>query len=172
MLTNAQTATLRAAVKAYGTLDNAQGAFAKRVGEMREAGFTAEMLDTKSERIGEIREAVAASVLTPAQVKLWADTSKAVKIAGNDGKRLDTPRGKLVKVVDMRISRIRAALTVQPAKGAKGNEARALKERVTVEIGKLHKAVTKDATGDAPQLDNKIRSELLAAFQRALDLVK
>ena len=49
--------------------------------------------------------------------------------------------------------------------------ARDIAMRVTEEIGKLHKAVTKDRDAEAPTLkaDHK---ELLAAFQRCLDLVK
>ena len=56
------------------------------------------------------------------------------------------------------------------AKAGQG-AARDLAMRVTEEIGKLHKAVTKDRDVEAPTLkaDHK---ELLAAFQRCLDLVK
>jgi hypothetical protein len=172
MLTNTQTSTLRAALKASDSLYSAQDAFNKRLDAMREAGFTAEMLDKKSDRIGEIREAVASAILSQEDFKTWADVTLTRKITTEDKKRVSTPRDLLIKQVDERIARLAEALSRAAKKGPNNNTPRTLKERVTIELGKLHKAVNKDATGDAPQLDNKIRSELLAAFQRALDLVK
>lgn len=54
--------------------------------------------------------------------------------------------------------------------GANANAARDLAQRVTEELGKLHKAVTKDRDTESPALASD-HAALLAAFQRALDLV-
>ena len=55
--------------------------------------------------------------------------------------------------------------------GANANAARDLASRVTEELGKLHKAVAKDRDAEAPTLKAD-HAAVLAAFQRALDLVK
>lgn len=49
--------------------------------------------------------------------------------------------------------------------------ARPLDIRITEDLGKLYKAVTKDKDSEAPTLEAD-HKELLAAFQRCLDLVK
>lgn len=54
--------------------------------------------------------------------------------------------------------------------GANANAARDLAQRITEEIGKLHKAVTKDRGAEPPTLGVD-HVALIAAFQRSLDLV-
>ena len=171
-LTNAQTTTLIEAIKSAGKVDNAQAAFEKRVNAMREAGFTSAMFETKSDQIDLIRKVVAETALTAKELPVWADTSLAVKVkvAGSD-KRVDTARGKLVKLVDQRIARLRKALS-EPAKtGAKQpGKARDLATRIKDEIAKLRNAVVKDGDGEAPTLECD-HKELVAAFDRIADLV-
>lgn len=170
-LTNTQTATLIEAIKSAGKVDNAQVAFAKRVDAMREAGFKAEWLETKSDQIELIRKVVAETALNAKDQAIWSDTSLAVKVkvAGSD-KRIDTPRGKLVKLVDQRVARLRKAMSEAPKTGAKQpSNARKLADRIKDEIAKLKNATVKDRDGE-PTLacDHK---ELIAAFDRITDLV-
>ena len=61
--------------------------------------------------------------------------------------------------------------TKEGATKAGQGAARALSERITEDLGKLHKAVTKDRDAEAPTLKGA-HTELLAAFQRCLDRVK
>jgi hypothetical protein len=175
MLTNTQIDTLASAIKAASELDKKETTFADRVAAMKAGGWTDSMLDTKSDGISEVRNAVAGIALTPAQVKVWSDTSLALKVADAKSKtRVDTPRGKLVKLVDMRIARIRKALSkadAEPSKKGAKPEPRKLPTRILDEVVKLKNAVEKDATSEAPELDSKIRVELLAAFARIVGLV-
>jgi hydroxypyruvate isomerase len=160
-LTNSQIATLIDAIKSVGKVDNAQAAFAKRVDAMRQAGFVAAWFETKSDQIEMIREKVARAALTEVQYNTWRDDSLAVKVKvkGSD-KRVDTARGKLVKLVDQRILRLRKALTEPTPKGAKGNAPRALDQRIKDELAKLVNAIKKD-DGETLPCDHK---ELLTAF--------
>ena len=171
MLTNTQTSTLIEAIKSSGKVENAQVAFAKRVVAMREAGFKSEWLETNSDQIERIRKVVAETALNAKDQAIWSNTSLAVKVkvVGSD-KRVDTPRGKLVKLVNQRIARLRKALSESPKTGAKqpGN-ARELATRIKDEIAKLRNAVVKDGK-ESPTLacDHK---ELIAAFDRITDII-
>ena len=170
--TNSQTTALIEAIKSAGKVDNAQVAFAKRVAAMRESGFKPEWLDTKSDQIELIRKVVAETALNAKDQAIWADTSLAVKVkvAGSD-KRVDTPRGKLVKLVDQRIARLRKAMAEPAKKGTTGpGSTRDLAKRIKDEVAKLKNATVKDREGEAPKLqcDHK---ELIAAFDRISDLV-
>lgn len=170
--TNSQMTTLVDAIKAVGKVDNAQVAFAKRVASMKDAGFKAEWFETKSERIEEIRAVIAQTALTSAQYTIWADISlaKKVSVKGSD-KRIDTPRGKLVKQVDQRIARLRKALSEPATKEAKQpGSARALDKRILQELGNLKKAVNVDKAKEEPTLECDHR-ELVAAFDRITDIL-
>ena len=167
--TNSQTTALIEATKAGGRIDNAKVAFAKRVNALRETGFKPEWLDTKSERIGEVRETVAQQCLSPKERAIWADTSLARKVKKGD-KLVATPRETYIKRVDKRIADLRNALREAPKTGAKQvGSARKLADRIKDEIAKLKNATIKDRDGE-PTLacDHK---ELIAAFDRITDLV-
>jgi hypothetical protein len=190
MLTNSQNDTLVSALKALGTLANADAAFAKKVDAMREAGFTAAMLDKKSDMISEIREVTARALLSTKEYPIWVDASLASKVTDKaTGKRVNTQRGTLINRVDQSITRLQTRMneleTVKvdivdavdgdakgAAKGAKANAPRDLKTRVVTELGTLAKAVTKDATAETPTLTATQRVELLAAFGRIFDILK
>ncbi len=164
MFTNTQSDALANAIKALGSVDNAQAKFAKAIDELRKSGVTPAAFDVKSDSIAETRSTIASLALTPTQFKLWGDNSTPQK---KDGKW--TERGKLVKLVDMRITRIRKALSGPAVKGAKSNTPRPLDQRIREDIGKLVKAVTTDR--DAEPTLSADHGEMLAAFNRILDLV-
>jgi hypothetical protein len=173
-LTNSHTATLVATVKAQGTLENATVAFAKRVAAMADAKWTSAMLDTKTDTIELARGIIADALLNAKQFAIWKDTSLATKIKQGD-KRVTTPRGKLVDMIDKRVRDIRAALvklekgTVK--KGANANAPRALDQRIKDEVAKLVNAIGKDADADAPVFDATQRKELTLAFKAVTDLL-
>ena len=175
MLTNAQIDTLASAIKADMELGKKEKTFADRVATMKKGGWTSEMLATDSPHIEDVRNAVAGIALTPAKVKVWADTSLAQKVMDKKaGKRVNTERGNLIGQVNERIARIRKALgkvDAEPTKKGKKGEPRKLPTRILDEIASLKGATEKDATSEAPQLDSKIRVELLAAFDRIAGLV-
>jgi hypothetical protein len=185
MFTNMQNDTLISAIKALGELSKKENTFGERVTAMQAGGWNSGMLAVTSDSISQIRQIVAEIALTEKQVMVWEDTSLALKITDPKTKaRSDTARGKLVKLVDERIARIRKKMQeIETPKaddtkgdGAKSNSAkpqvRALNIRVLDEIAKLKSATEKDATADAPVLDSKVRVELLAAFNRITDLLK
>jgi hypothetical protein len=168
MFTNNQTALLKSACAAIGGVDRANVKLASVVADMVAADFTAAMFDVKSEHIDDTRKAVANAALSSKEYAVWADESLAQKTGKGDARKL-TPRGKLVKLVDERIRRLKKELSEPAAKGPKGNTPRDINARIRDEIGKLHKAVVADKDG-ALNL-NAGHDEMIAAFKRVLDLV-
>ncbi len=168
MFTNNQTALLKSACAAIGGVDRANVKLASVVADMDKAGFKPEWFDVKSEHIEDTRKAVANAALSPKDYAIWSDESLAQKIGKAPDRKL-TPRGKLVKLVDERIRRLKKELTEPAAKGPKGNGPRDLNARIREEIGTLHKAVVADKDG-ALNL-NADHEEMLAAFKRVLGLV-
>jgi len=175
-LSNSNTATLIATVKASGSLDNAKVAFAKRIAEMAETGWTAAAFDSKADEIDLIRDTIAQAVFNKSDYATWADTSLARKVKQGD-KHVTSKRGKLVDLVDKRIRDIKKALVTLEAtpagkaKGANANAPRALDQRIKDELAKLRNAINKDATAEPPVLETTQREEILAAFTRVTDLL-
>ena len=169
MFTDNQTALLKSACSVMGGVDRANAKLANVVKDMVAAGFTPAMFDVKSDGIGETRKAVANAALSSKDYAIWADESLAQKTGKGEDRKL-TPRGKLVKLVDERIRRLKKELSEPAAKGANNNAPRDINTRIRDEIGKIHKAVVTDKDSESPALvaDHK---EMLAAFQRVLDLV-
>jgi len=91
-----------------------------------------------------------------------------------NGKRQKTPKGEIQNRVSQCLARIVEGLRKieggATPKGANNNAPRDINARIREEIGKIHKAVVTDKDSESPALvaDHK---EMLAAFQRVLDLV-
>jgi parvulin-like peptidyl-prolyl isomerase len=168
MFTNNQTALLKSACAAIDGVDRANVTLAFVVVDMVDAGFKPEWFDVKSEHIDDTRKAVANAALSEDEYAIWSDESLAQKTGKGDKREL-TPRGKLVKLVDERIRRLKKALSEPAAKGPKGNAPRDINARIRDEIAKLRNAVVADKDG-ALNL-NADHDEMIAAFQRVLDLV-
>jgi hypothetical protein len=91
-----------------------------------------------------------------------------------NGKRQKTEKGDIQNRVSQCLARIVEGLRKiengATPKGAKNNAPRDMNSRIREEVGKLYKAVATDKDSESPALvaDHK---EMLAAFQRVLDLV-
>jgi hypothetical protein len=169
MFTNNQTALLKSACAAIGGVDRANAKLSAVVADMVAAGFMASMFDVKSDAIDITRKAVANAALPSKDYAIWADESLAQKTGKGDARKL-TPRGKLVKLVDERIRRLKKELTEPAAKGAKNNAPRDINARIREEIGTLYKAVVADKDSESPTL-NADHAEMLSFFKAATDLV-
>jgi hypothetical protein len=171
--TNAQVDALVAAARAASDADKADGKVVRAAAALADAGVSEAMLKPDAPTYAKVRAVVGETILSAKDQALFFDTALAQKIKDpNDAtKRILTPCGRVHQRVTMAIARIRKAIGVD-AEGRAARTVKHLKQRITDNVGALVKAVTADATVDAPVFEAKRRTELLAAFQRVLDLAK
>jgi hypothetical protein len=171
-------AAIRAVVTSEGAVQSAHADFHNRVAALSALGVVSADLAGKpaGKWFATVQEVIA-------DARLSADEKAAY--ASADAMKPGTEKHRVANKVNAILRNIRGALdrvSVAKEADAKGapkegatkagqGTARELSVRITKEIGKLYKAVTKDHRAEAPTLkcDHK---ELLAGFQRDLDLVK
>ena len=163
---------------------------------MQDAEADAESLGKDGEHFADLRDGYLVSWQGQAFADTFAVSNGKVELKGKILKAqtgaketVTMPRDKWQQALGSKVSKARDSYlawvgadsrnTEEPADGkakegatkAGQGAARPLDIRITEDLGKLFKAVTKDKASESPALkaDHK---ELLAAFQRCLDLVK
>lgn len=165
-VTNAQTVAFDRAIKAGASLGKAESAFAIRVADLREAGFTAGDLKGEGQFFTWAQRRTAELTLNKAQFATWADESLAQGVTKN-GKRVDTERGKLVKRVNASLARIRKALAAAPEKRGAAERATPT-ESFFNQIDKLVKRLSGDKASDTFDFDPILARKHLVAMIKDL----
>lgn len=174
-IANVDLAAIKAAIKDAtihdGKSEKAHAAFLERVAKLHTLGVMADDLNGKpaGKHFEMVKAIVAQARLTKAEYAIWSN-DEVVK-AG-------TAKHKLVNRVNSAIRNLRdnlrklesIATSGQATKAGQGKE-RNINVRIYQEVNALWSAVNRDAESkEAPELAMP-RQELVAAFQRILDLV-
>ncbi len=171
-------AAIRAVVTSEGAVQSAHADFHNRVAALSALGVVSADLAGKpaGKWFATVQEVIADARLSADEKAAYA-SAEAMKpgtekhrVANKVNAILRNIRGALDRVAVAKEAEAKGEAKEGTTKAGQGT-ARDLAIRVTEDLGKLYKAVTKDRDAEAPTLkaDHK---ELLAAFQRCLDLVK
>ena len=168
--TNTQRDAAINAIKAAASADRADNKLALAASDLVESGIAVDDIKAGGKHLKEFQDIAAQSTLTEKQYATWADDSLAQGKTVN-GKRVDTPRGKLVKQVNSFIARVRAKMATPAKKGAQG-PARRLDQIIAEQCDAWIKRISKDKDsenfkfGDAnPIAVRAALKDVIAAFK-------
>ena len=163
----ANTAAFRDAFRdvaiSQGKSEAAHAAFIERVTKLRDLGVVPADLKNGGAWYETAKEELAAARLSKPELAAFA--SDVAMKPGNDKFKAHNKINSLVRNIRDHLAKLDAAPA--EAKGAKANTARELGARITEEIGKLIKAVTKDAEEPTVAFSHR---EMLGYLTRAADL--
>jgi len=169
-LSNAQRNAAIEAIKAAKSVAGADNKLAARAADLLDAGITAPMIGKGGDYLAAFQHVAAETTLTEKQFETWGDTSLAQGKSVN-GKRVDTPRGKLVKQVNAIVARVRNKLKEPVKTGAQGQR-RSMDQMIAETCDKWIKRITENKDketfnfGDAdPIAVRKALQDVIATFK-------
>lgn len=140
--TNTQRDAAINAAKAAASADRADNKLAIASADLVESGITAKDISKGGDYLAEFQDIAAQATLGAKAYATWADTSLAQGKTVN-GKRVDTPRGKLVKQVNSFVARVRGKMAAPAKRGAAG-PTRTLDQIIVEQCDAWIKRIAKD----------------------------
>ena len=176
-LSNSQVTAAKDVIKAAESERRASERFTARVAKLRESGVTADDIKDGGRLLADFQRLTAETILNEKELTMWANEELAQTKTVN-GKRVNMPRGAVIKRVNSVIRRIREKLAAAPAgdgkaKGKSSNGAgKAKRSSTQVFFDTLDgyvKAFADEKASDKFEFDTKIAR---AAFVKLLKELK